>query len=323
MLRQGLGASTGAHSCFMPYHVDAVTLSPHGDGWQDEMALGRVVEGTFRSLNNLLEHLHQSFFFYLLMHRERFVSIGTYLPSAMLVAANFTIMAVFLWFKAGQTEAEAEADSKSKDEKTAEAPRPPVPKPAQRDLLAPLCFVALCHFLGVVPLYLFNHLPEGLLVPFFFVFACFNAAFPRLASILLTSRYRLTLQQYQLIHSFSLLLLGMFVACLATLNFSLAFWIGLLCSPLPFFRPSAGAASSSPLGYYLNGLPLQTLVSVPVVVLACCYIWGLDLGDVLRDAAFAWNVWGTYTPLVVWCVWWPAWLASSVVLSGGPMLKKA
>ena len=221
MLRQGLGASTGAHSCFMPYHVDAVTLSPHGDGWQDEMALGRVVEGTFRSLNNLLEHLHQSFFFYLLMHRERFVSIGTYLPSAMLVAANFTIMAVFLWFKAGQTE--AEDDGKSKAEKRAETPLPRVSTPVQRDLLAPLCFVALCHFLGIIPLYLFNHLPAGLLVPFFFIFACFNTAFPHLASNLLTSRYHLTLQQYQLMHSFSLLLLGMFVACLATLNFSLAF----------------------------------------------------------------------------------------------------
>ena len=28
--------------------------------------IGRVVEGVFRSLNNLLERLHQSFFFYLL-----------------------------------------------------------------------------------------------------------------------------------------------------------------------------------------------------------------------------------------------------------------
>lgn len=84
MLKQGLGTASGAHSAFIPYHVDAVTLSPYGDGWQDEMAMGRVIEGTFRSLNNLLEKLHQSFFFYLLMSTERFVSIGTYLPSAML-----------------------------------------------------------------------------------------------------------------------------------------------------------------------------------------------------------------------------------------------
>ena len=71
----------------MPYHVDAITLTTIGEGWQDEMAYGRVVEGVFRSLNNLLEHLHQSFFFYLLMQTNRFVSIGSYLPSAMIIAA--------------------------------------------------------------------------------------------------------------------------------------------------------------------------------------------------------------------------------------------
>ncbi|KAK6448217.1 serine palmitoyltransferase [Trichoderma asperellum] len=97
MLYQGLGYPTGPHSSFIPYHVDAITLQPTGEGWHDEMAMGRVVEGSFRSLNNLLEHLHQSFFFYLLMQKNRFVSIGTYLPSAMLLAANFTIMAIFLW----------------------------------------------------------------------------------------------------------------------------------------------------------------------------------------------------------------------------------
>src|SRR5258707_5218281 len=101
MLNQGLGHASGPHSSFIPYHVDAITLQPFGEGWQDEMAMGRVIESTFRSLNNLLEHLHQSFFFYLLMQANRFVSIGTYLPSAMLVAVNFTIMAIFLWVKSG------------------------------------------------------------------------------------------------------------------------------------------------------------------------------------------------------------------------------
>lgn len=67
MLKQGLGHASGPHSSFIPYHVDAITLQPFGEGWQDEMAMGRVIESTFRSLNNLLEHLHQSFFFYFLM----------------------------------------------------------------------------------------------------------------------------------------------------------------------------------------------------------------------------------------------------------------
>lgn len=171
MLRQGLGAATGAHSVFMAYHVDAITLQPYTatavtpdgtlviSGWQhDEMAMGRILEGTFRSLNNLLEHLHQSFFFYLLMGRERFVSIGTYLPSAMLLAANFTIMAIALWVRSGHTVPKpASADSETHP---ADKKKKAVPSGAEeRDLFLPLAVVAFCQALGVVPLYLFNHVP--------------------------------------------------------------------------------------------------------------------------------------------------------------------
>ena len=102
MLSQGLGHSSGPHSAFIPYHIDAITLQTVGDGWHDEMALGKMVESLFRSLNNLLEHFHQSFFFYLLMHTNRFVSIGTYLPSAMLIAINFTVSSIALWIESGK-----------------------------------------------------------------------------------------------------------------------------------------------------------------------------------------------------------------------------
>lgn len=108
MVNQGLGHSTGPHSSFIPYHIDAITLQAYGDGWHDEMALGRTIESLFRSLNNLLEHFHQSFFFYLLMHPERFVSIGTYLPSAMLIAVCFTLAAMRLWIDSGR---DKDADS--------------------------------------------------------------------------------------------------------------------------------------------------------------------------------------------------------------------
>lgn len=161
MLSQGLGNASGPHSSFIPYHVDAVTLQPFGKGFHDEMAMGRVVEGSFRSLNNLLEHLHQSFFFYLLMQKDRFVSIGTYLPSAMLLAANFTIMAIFLWVKSGQTP----QDSESKQGKTGERISSAINEISassgaeERSFVLPLSIVAVCHSLSAIPLYIFNHLP--------------------------------------------------------------------------------------------------------------------------------------------------------------------
>lgn len=164
MLNQGLGNAAGPHSSFIPYHVDAVTLQPYGKGFHDEMAMGRVIEGSFRSLNNLLEHLHQSFFFYLLMQRDRFVSIGTYLPSAMLIAANFTIMAIFLWVKSGHVSRVAEDVQPKKSNKSGDS-APALPLTAERRLVLPAGLVAGCHALAAVPLYALNHLPSDVRCP--------------------------------------------------------------------------------------------------------------------------------------------------------------
>lgn len=160
MMKQGLGHATGPHSSFIPYHVDAITLQPFGEGWQDEMAMGRVIESTFRSLNNLLEHLHQSFFFYLLMQANRFVSIGTYLPSAMLIAGNFTIMAIYLWVKSGPNPPGSKSASTTKAEKKGSSPATKA-DPKERDLFLPLAVVAGSQFLGVLPLFVFNHTPRN------------------------------------------------------------------------------------------------------------------------------------------------------------------
>lgn len=170
MTKQGLGYATGAHSSFMPYHIDAITLQPKGEGWEDEMALGRTIESLCRSLNNLLEHLHQSFFFYLLMQSNRFVSIGTYLPSAMLIAGNFTIMAIALWMRTGYY-----SDSKPSVSASSDTPQSKSEKPsdtvtekevtetkvngsavAERVLALPLTLVSGLHLLGLVPLWIFN-----------------------------------------------------------------------------------------------------------------------------------------------------------------------
>lgn len=159
MITQGVGHATGAHSSFIPYHVDAVTLQPYGQGWQDEMALGRLIEGSFRSLNNLLEHLHQSFFFYLIMGKDRFVSIGTYLPSAMLLAANFTIMAVYLWVLSGQPVTSLEPGREKPPGVKAESHPEAASAARRRDLVLPLTLVAGFYALGLVPLYLFNNAP--------------------------------------------------------------------------------------------------------------------------------------------------------------------
>lgn len=167
MINQGLGHTTGQHSSFIPYHVDAITLQAVGEGGQDEMAMGRCVESLFRSLNNLLEHFHQSFFFYLLMQPKRFVSIGTYLPSAMLVAVNFTIMAIALWIRSGRQKppkigstmekgTPPEVDLLQKDNMVAIVPKD-ITTVTERHIFGPIVILASFHLLGAIPLYIFNN----------------------------------------------------------------------------------------------------------------------------------------------------------------------
>ncbi|KAL3491571.1 Gaa1-like protein [Aspergillus germanicus] len=326
MVKQGFGYATGAHSSFMPYHIDAITLQTHGNGWQDEMALGRTVEGLTRSLNNLLEHLHQSFFFYLLMQTHRFVSIGTYLPSAMLIAGNFTIMAIALWLRTGYSQGSPNVIAATKDEKTSEkAPlispdkadsveQETTNKAAERQLALPLSLVVGLHLLGLIPLYIFNNLSRGNYTLATLISIVTNALLPLLLAALL-SRNSTTTQQTHLIKSLSLLLLGLFLSTLATLNFSLSFMIGLLCAPLSFvYRISAETAPV--LRYTLSaaGLVFLNLLSPPVVLLAGCAYFGVSVETVLTEAAFGWNVWGMWTQVVVWCVWWPAWVVGGALV---------
>ncbi|KAL4811172.1 Gaa1-like protein [Aspergillus unguis] len=331
MVKQGLGYAAGAHSSFMPYHIDAITLQTKGDGWQDEMALGRTVEGLCRSLNNLLEHLHQSFFFYLLMQTHRFVSIGTYLPSAMLIAGNFTIMAIALWLRTGYYKGPAPAVAR--DEKTSEKEQIATGSQvsnaqnsssavAERQLALPLTLVIGVHLLGLVPLYIFNNISHEKYTLATYTSIAVNALLPLTLSVLLsrtTTNNQLKQQQTHLIKSLSLLPLGLFLSTLATLNFSLSLMTGLLCTPLSFIFQLNSNTTPPALRYSLSilGLVFLNIISPPVVLLAGCLWFETSVETVLTQAAFGWDVWGMWTQVVVWCVWWPAWIVGGAVVGGG------
>ncbi|GBF65815.1 GPI transamidase component [Trichophyton mentagrophytes] len=340
MIRQGLGHAAGVHSSFIPYHIDAITFQTIGSGWEDEMALGRSIEGVVRSINNLLEHFHQSFFFYLLMHTKRFVSIGTYLPSAMLIAGNFTIMAIGLWLKSGRQTPNAPleehltpVDGKSGEENqnATTIVIDGVNRAVERHLSLPLALVLGLHFLGAVPLYTFNSLPHNLLSYAAYIFAVANIAIPLVISVVVVHFLRPTTQQFILTKSFSLVLLGLFLSALATLNFSLSLLLGLVCTPLTFIgymessstqmgrskvQPQTEAERDARALLLIKtafGILLLNLLSPTALLLGICTVYNIPVQLVLSEAAFGWNVWGMWTQVAVWCIWWPAWLAGCVL----------
>lgn len=109
VVTQSTGIPNGNHGLFHRFGIEALTL----EGYKktnanyhrtnnDVSSLLKIIEGISRSLNNLLERFHQSFFFYLLLASDRFVSIGDYMPSLGLMAGSLLIKAFILWLQINQ-----------------------------------------------------------------------------------------------------------------------------------------------------------------------------------------------------------------------------
>eukprot|EP01018_Ginkgo_biloba_P034046 Gb_21413 [translate_table: standard] len=102
---QALGIPTGAHGAFRDYQVDAITLEMSPSvSLESESArasyilkLGRLLEGVVRSVNNLLEKFHQSFFLYFLTSSGRFISVGVYMIPFVLLIIPLPVLAAALW----------------------------------------------------------------------------------------------------------------------------------------------------------------------------------------------------------------------------------
>ncbi|KAG7092639.1 hypothetical protein E1B28_008980 [Marasmius oreades] len=101
---QASGRGSGVHGLFHQFRIDAFTIfalpaaGPHGFH-----ALGGIVESTLRTTNNLLERLHASFFFYIMTGPERFLKIGSYLPSGIAISVAMMFAGLKAWVEAAKT----------------------------------------------------------------------------------------------------------------------------------------------------------------------------------------------------------------------------
>ena len=95
MIDQAIGVPTGDHAYFNRYRIDSITIrmgdlpvvSKYSSRYKTPTQKNVVdgVIGLIRSLNNLLEHLHQSFYFYVLTNQHRYLSIAEYSVSIGLI----------------------------------------------------------------------------------------------------------------------------------------------------------------------------------------------------------------------------------------------
>ncbi|KAL7297374.1 hypothetical protein TKK_0009759 [Trichogramma kaykai] len=124
IMAQSTGIPNGNHGLFHRFGIEAITLEGFDnlkEGAQRNFYnVGRIVESIVRSVNNLLERFHQSFFFYLLTCTDRYISIALYMLALVLMVAGLFIKAFSLWLRLQDSSVELD-NFKSKEKKKIES----------------------------------------------------------------------------------------------------------------------------------------------------------------------------------------------------------
>ncbi|XP_062850480.1 glycosylphosphatidylinositol anchor attachment 1 protein [Trichomycterus rosablanca] len=265
VLKQASGRSWGDHGLFLRYHIEAATVRGINSFRQyktDANTLGRLSEGMFRKLNNLLERLHQSYFFYLMPSLSRFVSIGYYMPAFGLLAVILLLRALDLWVHMGTPTPITEDGVGA------------VEPPSSPSVLSILTPIVISHLTGVA-LYTLPVLSQETAVEHFpvseteavvlTVIAIYTAGFalPHNTHRLISGEG--TEQGWRVLKLVALLYLALLLGCTALINFSLGFILAVTLVP--------AAASVTPHVPKLLGALALVLLSPGCVLLYCIILF--------------------------------------------------
>ncbi|XP_071594737.1 glycosylphosphatidylinositol anchor attachment 1 protein isoform X2 [Heliangelus exortis] len=235
VLAQASGRPRGDHGLFLRYRIEAITLRGINSFRQykyDLTTLGKTLEGMFRKLNNLLERLHQSYFFYLLPSLSRFVSIGLYMPAFGFLILVLILKALDLWMKLSKGETGNAERLWDGDRGIREEPRP--------GLLALVPPLVVCHAAGLALYFLpvlgqhvaTQHFPvseaEAVVLTLIAIYVA-GMALPHNAHRALSGGS--SDRGWMVLKLVALLYLALQLGCLALLNFSLGFILAATMVP--------------------------------------------------------------------------------------------
>lgn len=294
------GLFENSHGCeaFSGWQIQAITLTAKADQHgPDVTQFGRIVDSTFRSVNNLLEKFHQSFFFYLLLSPYNFVSIGTYLPAAAMVAVSFAIGSLYS-LASGVTTAQFIANIGDV-------------------VFAFTAIEVLCMIFSLSLQRLVVGSADGhstaekaiiSLITITIIMASTAAGGRRVKLLSKTHSFMLL--------SFALYFIAMLITSMLIVHFSLAFSIGICTLPLTFVQPLINRSVTDPSAAFKINLKIAAclLLSSPVTVI-------IGLGYFFDNGGFAgvtslayglfvsWETMQTWTYFVIALGWLPAWVA--------------
>ncbi|KAG7195981.1 Glycosyl phosphatidyl inositol protein transamidase complex subunit [Scheffersomyces spartinae] len=274
----GLKRKSGGCEAFSGWQIQAITIRAKGTkGPADVTQFGRLIDSTFRSVNNLLEKFHQSFFFYLMLSPKNFVSIGTYLPSAVLMALVFALSSL---------------NRLIRDPKTVEN----ISNNISNAIILYTCVVAYSFMVGeLLPKAVLSDLVSAEVVPIY------GMIFFLLVQIAMPSKLRTFQAPYaEFLHAIFLFHISMLIIALLIVHFALALFIALIALPLAFLSPVAD--NNTFKGYLL------IFLANPFTV-----VFTIDK-YIVPDGGIAYGLLTSYTKLQCWTwpllIWgyFPAWL---------------
>lgn len=350
MAKQASGNPSGIHGLFLRYHIEALTLKAHpakrGSG---VLAVGRVMEGVIRSVNNLLERFHQSFFFYVLPSCERYVSIGLYMIPFGLLLVVPTLRGMALWLLAIQPalNPQTSEDEKEHDEtEESQGAKRSEMEQASRPFGQVMPLIIGAHIIGAVlfasPEFLvsshiasFNVAPQGAISIGFLAFFVGTATLPLYGR---RSNFQTGEEQpsdWQLLKSLTLIWYTVTLLAVSMFNFSLAIFVAVPTIPIAVLvQPTTWKSLKfvqglflllvSPLALLFSFLTLHHAYFNPQMSISDFLAYGVSkTTESLFEGVINSYLYGNKTFALITLVWFPIWFLFWIVLFRAPTSCKA
>ena len=101
-------------------------------------------------MNNLLERLHASFFFYIMTGPQRFLKIGFFLPSAILISVAMMFHGLSTWVNAAWINETTSEPTEKEDPLSSSTPPSMKWRRRRRPVITVLGIMISTHFLGLL-----------------------------------------------------------------------------------------------------------------------------------------------------------------------------
>lgn len=336
VLTQSTGVPNGNHGLFHRFGIQAVTI--HGFHKNSRRgnhigfySMGKILEGLYRSLNNLLERFHQSYFFYLLPSSDRFVSIIWYMPVLAGLVSTLLVKSLVLWSKV-RKDPYAVAAKRAKLKKMGLKMK----KQEESDVLKISTIIFLSHVIGIViknsPQFISQKAAEYGYTTDVSIFYGFGL----ISLCLLLFAYPLRLPNRASMITLLLIIcweIGICLTAIGMLNFSFGIIIGLFLAPILIFIHPSQKKSRVYVQRFL-WLVVNPFVCLMIIVYFYTHFmfpnmtleeeFGMTLKAARQALVFAVVdslVYGNWIYDVVCCIFLPMWLSIWCLVMSAPYVK--